>query len=127
MQRPPEVLHTLEVPEAQTVAQSDLFGEVGDLPVLVDIGVQSVAGVFGIRDPKQVDEARHNGDQQQPEGPPAPECEGNVGGRGAATLPTVFLVLVREDPGQAQSLLTNWLTTPEDSNLRGSAATSERR
>src|SRR6202022_3327481 len=67
VQRPPEVLHTLEVPEAKSVAQSDLFGEVGDLPVLVDIGVESVAGVFGIRDGKEGDETRRQGYYEPPE------------------------------------------------------------
>ena len=57
VQHPPEVLDAFEVPEAQTVAQPDLFGEIGDLPVLVDIGVQAVAGVFGIRDAEEVDKA----------------------------------------------------------------------
>src|SRR5437660_30822 len=84
----PEVLHTLEVPEAQAVAQADLFGEVRDLPVLVDIGIQPVAGVFGIRDGKEVDETRHKGYEQHPEGPPAPECEVSGNWRGAAVRPT---------------------------------------
>ena len=64
MQASPEVLDTLEVPEAQAVAQSDLFGEVGDLPVLIDIGVQPVASVFGIRDGKEVDETWRQGYQK---------------------------------------------------------------
>jgi len=46
------------------VAQSDLFGEVGDLPVLIDIGVQPVASVFGIRDGKEVDETWRQGYQK---------------------------------------------------------------
>ena len=77
VQASPEVLHTLEVPEAQAVAQADLFGEVRDLPVLVDVRVKPIAGVFGIRDGKEVDKAGHQGYEQYPEGPPAPECEGS--------------------------------------------------
>ena len=107
MQASPEVLHSLEVPEAQAVAQSDLFGEVCDLPVLVDIRIQPVASVFGIRDGKEVDETWQQGYEQQAEGPPAPECKGSGSWRGAATLPTVFLVVVREDPGQAQAPVSN--------------------
>ena len=61
MQASPEVLDALEVPEAQAVAQADLLGEVGDLPVLVDIRVQPVADVFGIRDGKEVDETWRHG------------------------------------------------------------------
>src|SRR5947209_7904394 len=132
VQASPEVLHSLEVPEAQAVAQSDLLGEVGDLPVLVDIRIQPVASVFGIRDGKEVDETWQQGYEQQPEGPPAPECKGSGSGRGAATLPTVFLVVVREDPGQAQApvsnerklslrlgrVFTKSLTTRADANLR---------
>jgi hypothetical protein len=119
MQASPEILHTLEVPEAQAVAQTDLFGEVGDLPVLVDIGVQPIAGVFGIRDGKEVDQTCRQRYHQQPEGPPAPECEGSGSWRGGASLPTVFVVVVREDPGQAQAeVSTKSLTTPADANLR---------
>src|SRR5205085_12647424 len=63
VQASPEVLHTLEIPEAEAVAQADLFGEVGDLPVLVDIGIQPVASVFGIRDGKEIDETWHQGQE----------------------------------------------------------------
>src|SRR5438552_19022345 len=61
VQASPEVLHALEVPEAQAVAQSDLLGEVGDLPVLVDIRVQPVADGFGIRHGNELHEKWHQG------------------------------------------------------------------
>src|SRR5438874_11468767 len=78
VQASPEVLHTLEIPEAQAVAPADFFSEVGDLPVLVDIGVQAVADVFGIRDGREVQEPWDQGYGQQPQGPTAREWDGSV-------------------------------------------------
>jgi hypothetical protein len=87
--------------------------------VLVDIGVQPVAGVFGIRDSKEVDETWRQGSEQHREGPPAPECELSGSGRGVATPLRVFAVGVLEEPGQAQvEVSTNSLTTSPDANLR---------
>jgi hypothetical protein len=90
--------------------------------VLVDIGVQPIASVFGIRDGKQVGETWHQGDYEQPEGPPAPECQRSWSWRGVAILRLVFLAVVREDPSQAQAatsrIFTRSLTTGADANLR---------
>src|SRR5256886_15479181 len=100
VQASPEVLHTLEIPEAEAVVQADLFGEVGNLPVLVDIGIQPVASVFGIRDGKEVDEPWQQGQEQHPQGPPPPERDGRWRWRETATGPTMCPALVREDQGR---------------------------
>jgi hypothetical protein len=102
MEWSPDVLISPHVPKARSVREADLFGQIGNLPVVVGVG-EPLAGVLGIREREQVDESRNNSagcDEDDPSetyrrwlGFPRPFGE-SVGPIDAA----VFLFLIDQDP-----------------------------
>ncbi len=102
MERPPDVLISPHVPKAGSVRETDLFGQIGNLPVVVGIG-EPLAGVLRVGEREEVDESRNNSagcDQDDPSethrrwlGFPRP-----FGGRVGSVDAAIFLLLVDQDP-----------------------------
>src|SRR5712691_292187 len=103
MEQAPEVFPTAHVPEPRSVGESDLFGQIRDLPVVISVG-ETVPSVLGVGEHKEIDQARyHCGDCNA--GYPGPRgTRGQLGRRLASRSCVPFsrflpieLVLVGED------------------------------
>src|SRR5256885_2165287 len=78
MDQAPEVVEAFQVPEARAagIPQADLLGQVGDLPVVIDIAVPAVAWVLSVGEEEE--RVKTWGQRQDPhdcEHPPGQLCD----------------------------------------------------
>src|SRR5437868_15410880 len=78
MDQAPEVVEAFQVPEARAagIPQADLPGQVGDLPVVIDIAVPAVARVLGVGEKEErVKTWGQRDDPHAGEHPPGQLCD----------------------------------------------------